>query len=664
LHLSLLLSDSAILQVVRFYLLLLSAILRLSSMASISSPPRWSNTVVAAYVHCEAMKAGLDRITSDIHPTLRLEGTANELLRILLHRLCVLLLPLLFLPPMAPSPFDRSFQSDIRRILKGQILLHAISQVYKARQLFANSYGKQSIDGDEYPEPKEPDYYRAHPEEKTHEQKAGLFLPLPPRDFLRGSSFLSSSPSASSSPASSSPPPPIHFPVAVRVMLSACLEYIASELIQLAGEEALQTQQQSHQGDGRASIDDSNSSAPPPSKKQRVASAPPSLPFLTVVHIQQSIASDDELKELVTQVELSQEFGMAQSVPSDIQAENRFSSAQPIILDLLKRYAWFHKPAELQSVLQQFLTGQLAQGDPTFFHRLHILPVAYLGQAWEPIFSGLDQWSGSAEHGNKRYGYGPYPCPSAAFDFIDAAGRIYPLVLECRWYACGEGDDSTGHGVLLDRQNGQLLGRVDQRGYFHWSAVAPAYFAQFCTHGWTESEMESMKMEAYPPLRRKKIEELSDAEMEAWTKARQFVNPELSGSVARESAGKSLAEIWFLLSSASLLTRTPDLRHLSMFTLYHPSSVIHEFTSSALKSVFDSPSMRTLLAQQMPPAALNLIAQYAPIALPLIPLPITEPSSSPSPASSLSTAAAVPSGQVLDLKGTPDLDRVIELGPS
>jgi hypothetical protein len=350
--------------------------------------------------------------------------------------------------------------------------------------------------------------------------------------------------------------------------------------------------------------------------------------YLYERHIQGGMQTYDDLEALGRHVGASDKF---QRSPVTHVMASQFPKMQSLISALNKRYAWYHNPLATELVLQRYLRGELQSGDAKYWRKLHIRPVAYFGRTFAAQFrrpehshperTASDDEAGSdAEDDGSDYGGGPSKMEmghdSAAFDLVDAAGREFALTVEFRPDS-GDGHFYLLHGSVVPRPSEgrmakplALLTSSDQwRGDCTLTPEAKEFFKHYEPHGFKEQDFAGGEWDDF------------------WGQS----VPKADKPKADASAEKIKEfELQALICAGVKLCGWGDedsLHESSMFQHNHPPAVRAQFGLAVLRQAFDGISSvgtdgaaAAAPPLHMPDDLLRLIASYAPVELPYLPL--------------------------------------------
>lgn len=277
----------------------------------------------------------------------------------------------------------------------------------------------------------------AHPDEPVRS-----WLPVPTRlaNSLAGYSETLVAPlSAAASPAPSDPAataaaaPAASFSLPCLRDLTACLEWIAIECFRAATAAAQRKDAHaeaiasaagapSDDGDGDSSDDGDITDEESPNGEPRRP-----LPSVGLAAVLTAVSSDSALRALIEQ--LPPASASLFDARRCVGAEETYPRTHSRLASLCRRYAWYHRPAAVRSLLRDWLAGEAAECG---WVARGIRPVAWLGASCEPQWScGPAQWSAQRGY-TERSDSSCLPYLSASFDLIDAEGREFPLLVEAR----------------------------------------------------------------------------------------------------------------------------------------------------------------------------------------------------------------------------------------
>jgi hypothetical protein len=333
---------------------------------------------------------------------------------------------------------------------------------------------------------------------------------------------------------------------------------------------------------------------------------------------------------------------------------------QAIQTDLLQRHAWFHSPAQTELVLSRFLRGASPPGDARFLRRHGIRPVLLYGRSSQPRFCAPDRYvEVSDEHiARKKLDGGgseddrqfsseepPHPNrPTLAFDAValdllideptadgssSSSGRPWrevPLLVEFRSQLTqfsdeyDHEDENFTDGGIFHRFTGQRIAR------FRCGQGTPLVVGE------TDPIIDESTKLAAPLLRQ--WQPRSDS-LDWWNKS--LPQPE----------ERVQAALGHVMTQAIALVKC-GAQQLTRFQAHHPPAVIQRFTCAAIaqalaevrrpseqaaapsataaadtsssSSSFSSSSPSTDCGVVFPADLLAVIAAYAPIDLPYLPL--------------------------------------------
>lgn len=429
-------------------------------------------------------------------------------------------------------------------------------------------------------------------------------------------------------PVPSVPARKLQLTAGARVYLADFLEYVATEVVQVVSEKA---------GHGEP---------------------------IGLEHMCAAIEGDGELLALVQRLGLSWALtttGVSEQRRSDppfvwssdvpigtpAQLADPFQPGFPFMRDikvLLNHYAWFHRSSEvIDAVRARFIAGELASGDPAYT-AWDIRPFAYYGRAWRPVFCPPDKhcYAPSNDGSDDELSACERAFDCIAFDLIDGAEREYPLLIEYRGDANPDAPAYCGHGALFDRRTLRRLGSmrssdqdvsslsfvpIDAVPFFrHWTPHAPTHIARHVDQdGWSD---------AFGEIRP------SETGLAAWCDAwrQDASNTAPAGAATSPIAAASDSASSFSPLTPARIIADPraihhelqrlvcraarllewrlddDVKNVTRFAGFEPPALVRQFTVARLESAMDGAELA------LPRDLISIVADYAPVQLPFIPL--------------------------------------------
>lgn len=408
----------------------------------------------------------------------------------------------------------------------------------------------------------------------------------------------------------------LRLPHLMRQHVAAFLEFITAELTEPAGMIAMMTE-----ADG---YDRTQAEADVKANEHRKCPTLQAAPILSSAHLSLAIRCDAELLSMMQrlggdaleQLQLHRPFDQW---PSLQPIESLFPRTFETLDQLYQQFAWFHRSdAEIHAVLNRWLSGRIPLSP---LAAMGIRPVSWLGRSCFPALlrSSAGRYSFPRHESDAEWAQasaaglvahkGPLVC--IAFDLIDACGREFPMLME----------HGRNEGAFWDRDSRLKLGEwTAESGFAFASGVAVAeYFAAFVPRERKGSNESTERVFA----------QLSADDANLWQQAqsRRSQSPQCF-SVDAASFASTLQPISRVVSELLFLIHRAAHREVGSafssacpldfpFQRHHPAHMIRLFSETQLRVAFDSDEVGR---RDIPQVLIELIASYAPVDLPDLPL--------------------------------------------
>lgn len=373
-----------------------------------------------------------------------------------------------------------------------------------------------------------------------------------------------------------------------------------------------------------------------------------------VAELQSSAKKHSFIGTIVHRLGLREQYALPDSIIPlphvPLKPEEYFPKGFKRFEQLHEKYAWYHKPVEVQKVLQEFLDGKYEEVRNPFeedgskkaskeqkldenldvaarlynkLRYLHVRPFACYGRSSWPLLAIPDSF---IEYAGANMAF-----DLIGFDLIDVEGREFPLLLETRLWDNADAPGYTLKGGLAARDTGALLADLDcvddGRLGLTWLPGAAEYFASYTPRQFDEKIFDCYDHDISHNIN---THHGDDIWATAWLKERTRKSIALpSGFPSDIHAAKYVSTEVTRLCDAALGIRRfhhtyscNEYDDISMFTRHHPQTIVQQFTLARLNTIMDSEEMKVKQpsAYAMPIDLRKIICDYAPVDLPFIPL--------------------------------------------